>query len=563
MAVVVDDRHAAELVHLEAPAGAGEARERRRGLVARHAGELERRERRARVQPVVLAGQRELAVERRRVAHDVRRAGEPARRTPRSSSASDANSVWWSSSTFVTTAISAGSAKTVRSDSSPSTTSQPAPEAGVRAELRHGRADQPRRVAPGLAQHERDHRGGRPLAVRAARRRSTAAAATSSREELAAPQPGHRRVRRRDDRLPARRARPARARSRPRTSRERLEVRRARRGPSRRPRRPTRARAARTRESPAPPIPTNQSRRPFIGAQARSARRRSRRRRPAARRAASPRPSARRRGGSSSSERTSSGTSSRSSSRTMIAPPARTKCSRVRRLVVAGRERIRHEDRRLARRRRSPRPSSPTRASTRSARGVARRRSGRSPAIDAVVVALHARAARARSRARPVMCRIAGPDRAPRLDDELVQRPRAGERAERRRARGPSVRQLEDLARLRLRHRLRARRDRPADDARLRAVARRRADRRGRARCANGAASRFASPRCASASVERGRDAHRRAPRSTIGPATKPPPPRTTSGRRAPQDRAAGARRRAGEQQRAQRARATAAAGSR
>ena len=43
------------------------------------------------------------------------------------SSASEPKVVWWSSSTFVTTATVAGSAKTLLSDSSPSTTSQPLP----------------------------------------------------------------------------------------------------------------------------------------------------------------------------------------------------------------------------------------------------------------------------------------------------------------------------------------------------------------------------------------------------------------------------------------------------
>ena len=44
-----------------------------------------------------------------------------------STSAREPNSVWWSRSTFVTTAISGRSAAIVRSDSSPSTTSQPEP----------------------------------------------------------------------------------------------------------------------------------------------------------------------------------------------------------------------------------------------------------------------------------------------------------------------------------------------------------------------------------------------------------------------------------------------------
>ena len=69
-------------------------------------------------------------------------------------------------------------------------------------------------------------------------------------------------------------------------------------------------------------------------------------------------------------------------------------------------------------------------------------------------------------------------------------------------------------------------------------------------RRANGAASRFASPRCASASVSAvGMRSVEAA--NTIGPATNPPPPSTTSGLRAAQDAAAGARRRAREQQRA------------
>ena len=50
-------------------------------------------------------------------------------------------------------------------------------------------------------------------------------------------------------------------------------------------------------------------------------------------------------------------------------------------------------------------------------------------------------------------------------------------------------------------------------------------------RFAKGAASRFARPRCASASVSAAGIPRRRAA-STIGPATYPPAPRTTSGRR-------------------------------
>src|SRR5262249_52510759 len=71
MAVVVDDRHTARLLDLEAPARAGEAREDRCGLVAPDACELERGERGSRVAAVVLARQREAAVPRRGVADDM------------------------------------------------------------------------------------------------------------------------------------------------------------------------------------------------------------------------------------------------------------------------------------------------------------------------------------------------------------------------------------------------------------------------------------------------------------------------------------------------------------
>ena len=92
------------------------------------------------------------------------------------------------------------------------------------------------------------------------------------------------------------------------------------------------------------------------------------------------------------------------------------------------------------------------------------------------------------------------------------------------------MRQLEDLARLGLRHRLRARGiGRPT--TRYFAPPRVSSGYARKTRFANGAASRFARPRCASASVSA---AGMRivAAASTIGPATKPPPPSTTSGRR-------------------------------
>ena len=70
-------------------------------------------------------------------------------------------------------------------------------------------------------------------------------------------------------------------------------------------------------------------------------------------------------------------------------------------------------------------------------------------------------------------------------------------------------------------------------------------------RRAKGAASRFARPKWASASVNAvGMRIVEAA--KTIGPATNPPPPRTTSGRRRAQDPPARARRAGREQHRAQ-----------
>ena len=62
----------------------------------------------------------------RRRARPRARARATPRRAPRPRRC-EANVVWWSRSTFVTTAIRGRSAATVRSDSSPSTTSQPSP----------------------------------------------------------------------------------------------------------------------------------------------------------------------------------------------------------------------------------------------------------------------------------------------------------------------------------------------------------------------------------------------------------------------------------------------------
>ena len=76
------------------------------------------------------------------------------------------------------------------------------------------------------------------------------------------------------------------------------------------------------------------------------------------------------------------------------------------------------------------------------------------------------------------MCRIAGPTSSERLDDELVERPGARERAEDDEHRHV-LRQLEDLARLGLRNRPRARRESGARRRGTCCPSARRADRRG------------------------------------------------------------------------------------
>ena len=146
---------------------------------------------------------------------------------------------------FVTTATAGRSAATDRSDSSPSTTSQPSPAPGVRAELRHLAADDPARVAARLAQRERDHRRGRRLPVRAGDddrrgRRDELG------EQVGTRPARHARVRGRDEHLPALRAPRAPATPAPRSPRHAPGRGTASRsGPSRRPPRPSRARAAR------------------------------------------------------------------------------------------------------------------------------------------------------------------------------------------------------------------------------------------------------------------------------------------------------------------------------
>ena len=148
------------------------------------------------------------------------------------------------------------------------------------------------------------------------------------------------------------------------------------------------------------------------------------------------------------------------------------------------------------------------------------------------------------------MWRIARADCAERLDHELVER--AARRRARRRRRAPArsagSSKISRACVLRP-----SAATAPGSAARRRGTSRRGATRPGSARktrFANGAASRFASPRCASASVSAA-GIRIVAAASTIGPATNPPPPRTTSGRRRREDRAARERRAAGAAERA------------
>ena len=236
--------------------------------------------------------------------------------------------MWWSSSTFVTTAISGRSALDravglVALDDEP-------PLARA-ARSRRAAAPRRRRARPGRARARRGTNAiiavvvvfpcapattidapqrdelGEELRARRARR-----PAGDTRVETTASQPVA--------------ARPARARSRPRSPLERARGTASRRGPSRRPRRPTRARGRRSAESPAPPIPTNQSRLPVERLQARSAPRRSRRprrgRASAQHRLAHRAPAAR---GRRAARRRAPGTRSSSASGTTTAPPPRSK----------------------------------------------------------------------------------------------------------------------------------------------------------------------------------------------------------------------------------------------
>ena len=317
----------------------------------------------------------------------------------------------------MTTAISAGQRRTPcgrtrrpRRRASPPPRPALLPSCGTGAPISH--AGSP----PRLAEREGDHRRGRSLAVRAADD-DRAPQLDELGEELRPPQA---------------RARPGRPTRRPPPSRpgtdglgrdldlDALERRRgtaSRPGPSRRPRPPRRARAARRPERPAPPIPTNQSRRPLSSAAGKrdqplgdllgrvrlgDAEHRLPHPLEAApdRRAASERGPGRRRG-------RGRGPSSRR-------PPD--EVLGVLRLVVGGRERVRARGSPACPRPRSPRPSC-RRARARGRRPSTRRRSGRSTGSAG------SRRASSAALQRPVVA-LAGdvedgrPDLAERLDRE-------------------------------------------------------------------------------------------------------------------------------------------------
>ena len=149
----------------------------------------------------------------------------------------------------MTTAISGRSASIVRSDSSPSTTSQPLAGRRVAPELRDLAADQIGGIEPELREDEGDHPRRRRLPVRAGDD-DRAPERDELGEELRARPPLHLLgVRGRDDRLPALAHDRLRAQLRARRLRARGDT-ASRPDPSRRPPHPTRARGRHTTRGP-------------------------------------------------------------------------------------------------------------------------------------------------------------------------------------------------------------------------------------------------------------------------------------------------------------------------
>ena len=286
--------------------------------------------------------------------------------------------------------------------------------------------------------------------------------------------------------------------------------------------RPPRARDERERAHPGAADP-DEPEAPTLE-QARSAPRRSRRPRPGARRAASPRPSP---SGARVVEQRAHdlGHAAEVGLRDEDRPARVLEVARVPGLVVGGRVRVRDEDRRLPGRGELPDASARaredevggarararsrretaaagSRAATRgpaAPRARARRRGGGRPALTRRSSRRRARSARGRPgfrRATSSSGPSAGSSNSARAQSRGTGRERAGIGRPVTRYFGPVRPEIGNARNTRL---------------------------------ANGAASRFASPRCASASVS-AHGIRRRAAASTIGPPTYPPPPSTTSG---------------------------------
>ncbi len=251
----------------------------------------------------------------------------------------DANVAWWSRSTFVTTAICGRSGSIVRSDSSPSTTSQPSPAPALppswAPRRRSGTRDR------GRAPRGRTRSSRSSSSSRARRRRRSTASARRARRGTP-PAAARRRPGRPSRRSPpSRRARPARARSRPARRRAWREVRRLDAVPAPHLGAP-RAREERVGREPGAADPDEPEPPTGERLQARSAPRRSRRPRadgPAQHRRAHRREP--RRVGEQRVDH--GGTRSSSVSGTTTAPPPRSKWRAFLRLVVGGRVRIRDE----------------------------------------------------------------------------------------------------------------------------------------------------------------------------------------------------------------------------
>ena len=191
---------------LEAAAGAANSRSAGSAARAVDAGELERGERGGRVAPVVLA--RQLRARTSTGSSSAPRTtfgtcGEPARRRAPATSASERERRVVVEVDVRARPRSRGrSDEIVRSDSSPSTTSQPSPAPRVPAELRHLAADQERRVEPEPVEARTRSSPSSSSCRARRRRRSSAGARRARRGSSARLVPGTRREGGRDDCLP-------------------------------------------------------------------------------------------------------------------------------------------------------------------------------------------------------------------------------------------------------------------------------------------------------------------------------------------------------------------------